>query len=733
MSGNLGFFCSQIAWTYLIAILSVIVFFVPNFQVISPIVARDRYYIDYEKDPIYFIQLSDTHVSSTDPKTQETFENLLKISQFFHSDTLVITGDLVDNCENTKRPRYCDQNEADYKAYRKILDKYSSDYECIVDIPGNHDMYGVYNPKDSFYSKYSVLMNELNENNQTYDFGIIQKKCVFSNKASKKIPAQNSNINKNIFSRNSFTTHHKINIQNSSIILQNDIRNINQNTNSFHMNENKPKLMDKIQTFNVNNDINGNEEISLNFLILNPFSFPAGHPTTIYWSHPSDSYADQVTEAVQKSKKNETLVVLCHFPISMIFNERIDDALSSESVAVTLTGHLHRKKVNSYHYGDSIEFNSPSYHINKITIVAIDNGRVTYHERDFSSITTEINVIVTSPVPYESTTPFSGQNSNNRKIRALVFVKDIQNENEEKEIIDNINIQVKGDVSGKLEFEKKIKNNVFLFSMPFELRKVDNINEKCKYQIEFYGDYHSNLTFYVGKTLSGLVELIDNEYEMFAAGFLALSFLFPILVFISFPWNFAIVSDSFEYKCPGYTVLGFLVIRKRLHHLHQNFRLVLFSFVVWPIFLPLMLIEIDGHSGALFSYGYYCGNKFVYSEWGQIYCLFYYLGCILPIVIFASAFAVKKLSIYEWILLIIGFTFSFYSLFRYVVETAGWVRMWFSVFIIVPPTLIFILYHTKNQTNNDNYSNLPDRNRLNFIQNEIEDEEESSILETNDL
>ena len=94
----------------------------------------------------------------------------------------------------------------------------------------------------------------------------------------------------------------------------------------------------------------------------------------------------------------------------------------------------------------------------------------------------------------------------------------------------------------------------------------------------------------------------------------------------------------FKYRFLTYTGL---CLRLKIQRLNKNYRIVLFCAVLWPIFLPLSLMETEGHYGFIWAYGYFIGGSFRFSEHGQDYEFFYYLSIVFPIVLASASIGAK--------------------------------------------------------------------------------------------
>lgn len=112
----------------------------------------------------YFVHMTDIHVNSFNNKHTPHFEQALKVAEKLKADNLLITGDLVDNWGKVfLKSKFGHQEEADYQLYKKISEPYFAKYQKVIDFPGNHDVFGLY----QFESPIHYVLNYSHYLNQT--------------------------------------------------------------------------------------------------------------------------------------------------------------------------------------------------------------------------------------------------------------------------------------------------------------------------------------------------------------------------------------------------------------------------------------------------------------------------------------------------------------------------------------------------------------------------------------
>ena len=94
-------------------------------------------------DPFIFTHISDIHITFLNDieKYRPLFQAAKKLNASFH----LLTGDLGDNYFRKNFPKIGKQNYKDWALYKNLLDNEFYN-ETIIDVAGNHDMFGVISP-----------------------------------------------------------------------------------------------------------------------------------------------------------------------------------------------------------------------------------------------------------------------------------------------------------------------------------------------------------------------------------------------------------------------------------------------------------------------------------------------------------------------------------------------------------------------------------------------------------
>ena len=136
--------------------------------VIFPLHFNSIEYISYEgpswnssSDPLIFTHISDIHITSLNEidKYRTLFRTAKKLGANFH----LLTGDFADDYKRRHFPKVGKQNQKDWKYFKELLDTELYN-ETIIDIAGNHDMFGVISPfnKDLGYLDVSKIFTRNN-------------------------------------------------------------------------------------------------------------------------------------------------------------------------------------------------------------------------------------------------------------------------------------------------------------------------------------------------------------------------------------------------------------------------------------------------------------------------------------------------------------------------------------------------------------------------------------------
>ena len=355
------------------------------------------------------------------------------------------------------------------------------------------------------------------------------------------------------------------------------------------------------------------------FIALNPFRFPTVHPCLMYWVTPQRSFLDRLERVVESCGHDEKLIFTSHYPQSFYkatkassgrtFHEIIGD---NRTVAF-LSGHIHPMHPHFEHHRDYLESIAVDIKSHRMFGVAtLDNNRFVYHEIDPEQPN---RVLVTYPVPFNQTTAQSGFNDITAPIRILSFTDQ------------PLNVTISGNVITNV---RMIRKGVYLYEHPIP-QMTDGLHH-----ITLGGDCSGEIEFYTGSTIPKFRELKNSEYNLSYLTFVATPILFCLLVFVTCPIRCCSSSyldwmNDNNTKSHWFLTITGLCMRAKLQKLPLRHRLILFLFVLWPVCLPMALMETEDHIGFIWAYGYVINNTFSFAERGLHYVFFYLTGIILPV------------------------------------------------------------------------------------------------------
>ena len=117
-------------------------------------------------DPIIFTHISDIHITHHEDrkKYERLFSEAKKLNANFH----LLTGDLGDNYKNKHFPKVGKQTYKDWRLYKDLIDTYFYN-ETVLDIAGNHDMFGVISPLHNRFGFLDVSFSFNRNNTKTLE------------------------------------------------------------------------------------------------------------------------------------------------------------------------------------------------------------------------------------------------------------------------------------------------------------------------------------------------------------------------------------------------------------------------------------------------------------------------------------------------------------------------------------------------------------------------------------
>ena len=352
---------------------------------------------------------------------------------------------------------------------------------------------------------------------------------------------------------------------------------------------------------------------------LNPHRFPTPHAKFDFWVRQTSEILDFVESALKKAQemarksdgRTKPIIVACHYPMkfwimrNMVSSSGLtfEQIMENSGAALYISGHVHPTHVQYAHHRGFLEVVGQDLKEHAgYSFITIDNGRPYHHTYKITEVPP---VILTHPLPAQLLTknvPFCEKST---AIRLIAMN-------------DSLNIQVKGVVEGKMKCIRRLKNGAYLYSYPLE--KLEN----GFHTIEFDGDWKGEVDFYVGTQLRSFLE---EEY----APVKSLIIVYVILV--------VVVCLNILILLPCQSVVH-IELTDRIQMLPGWLRGILIFGLFAPFVVPIAFVNIEGHLGFTFWYGYYADFTFIYDMWGQIICMVYEAGVVLSSALFAASMAI---------------------------------------------------------------------------------------------
>ena len=436
------------------------------------------------------------------------------------------------------------------------------------------------------------------------------------------------------------------------------------------------------------------------FIIVNPFRFPTGHSTLLFYPVPLKDTLDHIEAAVNE---NNNSIFVCHYPLDMwkkVKNSNgktIRDIVMSTNIKLIITGHSHPSFPKVRHHGNKVgilEMTGVGGMEHDIFgLITEDNDRFVYHAIYVNAPT---KGLITYPVPLNQTNYHTNYDDENAEVRVLYAGK-------------SANISVSGDVECERMNEiGQVNSNFYLYSCPLKV-KEEKFN--CQYHIEFKGDFIDSLDFMHGN--ASYVFLQETERSSPHNVYCEIHFtiaLFIIFQLICFPvniFNFKNLEDwiegiGYEDKLKSCSILnlitcilfGFVSVRSRILKAPLFVRIVLYIAALWPIGLPSALMEIDGVLGFVFSYGYYC-EGYAFSTDGPRYTLLYLWNVVFPFIILVSSISTQQFLFYTFYIDLVLVCYCLgYGIYDTIInnlsETVGFLFMSISFAYTIIPFILLI-------------------------------------------
>ena len=157
-------FLSQFGWFFFILAFIAYGYAVPRCHPAQTFRSKNPSHPWNSKEvPRVFTHVTDIHIAKSEPFKVVNTRLLVQTMKFYDPDFHLITGDMVDNYGQKNWPKIGRQIKEDWDIFKSIIEE-ELDGQPILDIAGNHDMWGVMSPlsETNLYLDYSYTFNRTN-------------------------------------------------------------------------------------------------------------------------------------------------------------------------------------------------------------------------------------------------------------------------------------------------------------------------------------------------------------------------------------------------------------------------------------------------------------------------------------------------------------------------------------------------------------------------------------------
>lgn len=354
------------------------------------------------------------------------------------------------------------------------------------------------------------------------------------------------------------------------------------------------------------------DKLKIKFITINMFQFPSGPICFLQVSYMTKEFKKLLEKELEKNDSNYTYII-SHFPILRFINyEQIVKIMSkSKNLRFFISGHLHPKNGMFLHFGDTFEvIGPPLFKTNNFGLITIDNFHSAYHIIDMNNPPI---AIMTNPTPLNQASGYDTFIQKNSEIRALLFSNK-----------QNANLSVCGAVKGRLNCSRKLQENIYLCSLPFNLKSG-------KYHLEKCGDWEGSIDFVTNGFIKGFKE---KHYDILVCQKQSIISSVANLIFLIY-----ILSPCFKTKKIEFKFILFRSISKMRSNISilPFYLKFIFTFsVIYIILFPHCFFKNEYLNGFMFAFGYFQGNTFNFHYIGLLYFLYFLYFHLYPLLILVN-------------------------------------------------------------------------------------------------
>ena len=164
------YICSQYFWL-LPVVFAFIASFIWPYKIGSHIVYSSSAGSEWNSssNPHVLAHVSDVHMSKFHKENAGIFKQVLETANHYKAKELLITGDLVYSFSNSGIIRESEQQLEEWEQYRTVISDYVDKFPFILDIPGNHDMFNIWDINSSNFLFLDYSLTYTRENTKTIE------------------------------------------------------------------------------------------------------------------------------------------------------------------------------------------------------------------------------------------------------------------------------------------------------------------------------------------------------------------------------------------------------------------------------------------------------------------------------------------------------------------------------------------------------------------------------------
>lgn len=161
---HIPLFLSNYGWFIIILSFIGYGFFVPRIHPAQLYTSKESAKTwNSSSDPLIFTHTTDIHIAQAEPFKIINTRALVHTMKFYKPDFHLVSGDIVDNYGEKNWPKIGHQVREDWELWKDIWSN-EGDGKEIIDVPGNHDMWGIIHPlsDENIFLDYSPTYNRSN-------------------------------------------------------------------------------------------------------------------------------------------------------------------------------------------------------------------------------------------------------------------------------------------------------------------------------------------------------------------------------------------------------------------------------------------------------------------------------------------------------------------------------------------------------------------------------------------